>query len=123
MTYEEVNKCASNLVATYPNDIEEAFVNEILQFTSVVAEAESQDSHDDNVLRLNELLTGSQGLMMSTFPNVGIVLKLYLTLRVSNCEGERLFSTVSRIKNHLRSSICQNRLSALSLLSIESAMS
>ena len=71
------------MVATYPNDIEEAFVNEFLQFTSVVAEAEPQDSHDDtatgsssNVLRLNELLTGRQGLLMSTFPNVGIVLKL-----------------------------------------------
>jgi hAT family C-terminal dimerisation region len=45
---------------------------------------------------------------MSTFPNVGIVLKLYLTLPVSKCEGERSFSTLSRIKNHLRTSICQN---------------
>ena len=60
MTYEEVKKCASNLVDTSPNDIEEAFVNEFLQFTSVLAEAEQQDSHDDtatgassNVLRLN----------------------------------------------------------------------
>jgi hypothetical protein len=43
MTYEEVKKCASNLVATYPNDIEEAFVNEFLQFTSVVAEAHPHD--------------------------------------------------------------------------------
>jgi len=59
---------------------------------------------------------------MSTFPIVGIVLKLYFTLPVSNCEGERSFSTLSRIKNHLRSSICQNRLSALSMLSIESEL-
>jgi len=41
------------------------------------------------VLRLNELLTGRQGLSMSTIPNVGIVLKLYLTLPVTSCEGER----------------------------------
>jgi len=47
MTYEKVKKCASNLVATGPNDIEEAFVNEFLQFTSVVAVAEPHDSHDD----------------------------------------------------------------------------
>ena len=75
-----------------------------------------------NVLRLNKLLTGRQGLLMSKFPNVGIVLKLYLTLPVSKCEGERSFSTLSRIQNHLRTSICQNRLSALSLLSIESEL-
>ena len=59
---------------------------------------------------------------MSTFFSVGIVLKLYLSLPVTNCEGKRSFSTLSRIKNHLRSSICQNRLSALSLLSIESEL-
>jgi len=116
------------LGATYLNDIEEAFVNEFLQFTSVVAEAKPQDSHDDTATGssmqqclnelLTELLTGRQGLLISSFPIVGIVLKLYLTLPVSNCEGERSFSTLSRIKNNLRSSICQNHLSALSLLSI-----
>jgi len=94
MTYDEVKKCSSNLVDIYPNDIEEIIVNEFLQFTSIVAEAEALDSHDDtatdsssNVLRLNELLTDRQGLLMSTFLNVGIVLKLYLTLPVTNCEG------------------------------------
>jgi len=100
-----------------------------LQFTSDTTEAEPHASHDDtatggssNVLRLNELLTGRQGLLMSTFSNAGIMLKLYLILPVTNCEGERSFLNLSRIKSHLHSSICQNCLSALSLLLIESEL-
>ena len=37
------------------------------------------------------------------FPNVYVALRLFLTLPVSNCEGERAFSLLSRIKNELRS--------------------
>jgi hypothetical protein len=132
MNDEDVKACASNLVKTYPNDIDESFVDEFLQFTSIAAEAVPlpRDSTDDHTvasssadtLRFSELLTDRQGLLLSAFPNVGIVLRLYLTLPVSNCEGERSFSTLSRIKNHLRSSMCQNRLTALSLLSIESEL-
>lgn len=133
MNDEEVKACASNLVKTYPNDIDQAFVDEFSQFTSVAAEAVPlpQGSTDDDhtvasssadTLRFSELLNDRQGLLLSTFPNVGIVLRLYLTLPVSNCEGERSFSTLSRIKNHLRSSMCQDRLTALSLLSIESEL-
>ena len=38
---------------------------------------------------------------------------------VSNCSGERSFSTLKRIKNELRSSMGQERLTALSLMAIE----
>jgi hypothetical protein len=132
MNDEDVKACASNLVKTYPNDIDESFVDEFLQFTSIAAEAVPlpRDSSDDHTvasssagtLRFSDPLTDRQGLLLSAFPNVGIVLRLYLTLPVSNCEGERSFSTLSRIKNHLRSLMCQNRLTALSLLSTESEL-
>ena len=44
---------------------------------------------------------------------------MFLTLPVSNCEGERSFSVLKRVKNALRTTMTQARLSALSLLSIE----
>ena len=37
-----------------------------------------------------------------------------------NCSGERSFSLLKRVKNVLRSTMSQDRLTALSLLSIES---
>ena len=41
-------------------------------------------------------------------PNICISLRIYLTLPVSNCSGERSFSHLKRIKSSLRSTICQS---------------
>ena len=53
------------------------------------------------------------------FPNVCIALRIYLTLPVSNCSGERSFSHLKRIKSSLRSTMGQDRLANLTLLNIE----
>ena len=53
------------------------------------------------------------------FPNVKIALRIYLTLMVSNCSGERSFSTLKRIKNVLRSTMTDQKLNNLSLMCIE----
>lgn len=54
-----------------------------------------------------------------TFPNVDVVLRMFLSTAAANCSGERSFSTLKRIKNAQRSTMSQSRLSALSLLQIE----
>ena len=54
-----------------------------------------------------------------TFPNVDIALRIYLCMMTSNCNGERSFSRLKRIKNELRSTMEHDRLSILSLMSIE----
>ena len=54
-----------------------------------------------------------------TFPNVLIAMRIYLSLMSSNCTGERSFSKLKRIKNDLRSTMGQERLTHLSLMSIE----
>ena len=57
-------------------------------------------------------------LLKSTFPNVA-TLRLFLTLPVTVCEGERSFSKLALIKSCLRSTMEQDRLNALSIMSIE----
>ena len=57
--------------------------------------------------------------LVSTFPNIEAALRLDLCIMVCNCSGERTFSQLKRIKNELRSTIGQNRLNCLSLMSIE----
>uniref|UniRef100_A0A671MRE6 HAT C-terminal dimerisation domain-containing protein n=1 Tax=Sinocyclocheilus anshuiensis TaxID=1608454 RepID=A0A671MRE6_9TELE len=47
---------------------------------------------------------------------------LFVTLPVTNCEGERSFSKMSRVKNELRTRMCQERLQSLSLMAIESEL-
>jgi len=58
--------------------------------------------------------------LVATFPNVETALRMFLSLPVANASGERSFSHLKRIKNELRTIMGQDRLSALSVLSIES---
>jgi hypothetical protein len=57
------------------------------------------------------------------FPNVYIALRIFCCLPVSIAQAKRsFFSVLSRVKNYLRSTMGQQRLSALGLLSIESKL-
>ena len=56
----------------------------------------------------------------STFLNVYVAHKIFLTLPATKCEGERSFSALARIKNKLGSSMSQMKLNILALLPIES---
>ncbi|GBP10656.1 hypothetical protein EVAR_6226_1 [Eumeta japonica] len=60
-----------------------------------------------------------QNKIEDTFPNVEIALRIFLSMMVTNCSGERSFSKLKRIKNELRSTMLQERLTSLSLMSIE----
>lgn len=57
--------------------------------------------------------------LISTLPNVSISLRILLTLPVSVASGERSFSKLKIIKNYLRSTMLQERLSGLAILAIE----
>lgn len=57
--------------------------------------------------------------LVSSFPNVNIAFRIYLSIFGTSCEGERSFSKLKIIKNYLRSTMGQARLSSLALLSIE----
>ncbi|ESO12188.1 hypothetical protein HELRODRAFT_63746, partial [Helobdella robusta] len=53
------------------------------------------------------------------FQNVEIVLRMFLTLMITNYSTECSFSHLKRIKNPCRSTMKQERLESLSLLMIE----
>jgi hypothetical protein len=55
----------------------------------------------------------------SSFGNVCTALLLFLTIPVTVASCERSLSKLTIIKNYLRSTICQERLKDLSILSIE----
>ena len=54
-----------------------------------------------------------------TFPNVEAILRLFLSLMFTNGSGERSFSRLKSIKNELRFTTSQEKLSGLSILCIE----
>lgn len=57
--------------------------------------------------------------LVDVYPNVESALRIYLTLPVTVASCERSFSKLKLIKSYLRSSMGQERLSGLAVLSIE----
>ena len=58
--------------------------------------------------------------VQESFPNVEISLRMCLVLMISNCSAVHSFSKMKLIKNRLRTSACNDRLSHMVLVSIES---
>ena len=56
----------------------------------------------------------------SSFSNLYILLKVYLTSPIASVTSERGFSCLKRVKTYLRSTMLQTRLSALAVLNFES---
>jgi len=54
----------------------------------------------------------------TSFPNLFITLRIYITISVTLASGKRSFSMLKPIKTYLRSSIQQGRLNILAILSI-----
>ncbi|GAB0089268.1 hypothetical protein DMENIID0001_037860 [Sergentomyia squamirostris] len=58
--------------------------------------------------------------LRSTFYNIEVALRIYLSLIITNASGERSFSKMKLIKNRLRTTMLYERLNNLALMSSES---
>lgn len=52
------------------------------------------------------------------FPNIATLLKIFCTLPVTSCEVERSFSSLRRLKTYLQSTMGEERLTGLALLTV-----
>lgn len=78
----------------------------------------AKQSADLNISTLHNLIKSDK--LAETFSNVDIATRIFICLMVTNCSGERPFSQLKRIKNELRTTMLQERLSNLSIMCIES---
>ena len=148
LSNEEVIESAKSLQEAFPRDLEASLSDELLQCssflntefakkalnttpshsstpaTSLDQTNDDSDTEDDkkfNVespeLRIYRLLVSNN--LEAVFPNTVIVFRIYLSMMVSNCSGERSFSKLKLLKTHLRSCMTQERLNSLALLNVE----
>uniref|UniRef100_A0A8C1QLR1 TTF-type domain-containing protein n=1 Tax=Cyprinus carpio TaxID=7962 RepID=A0A8C1QLR1_CYPCA len=110
---DSVHKCAAALSSKYSDDLDKDFGEELIQFKTFVQEEKTRSP------KIMLQLLHRHGLQ-TTFPSVFVALRIFLTLPVTNAEGERSFSRLKRVKNEFRTTMTQKRLTALSLLTIES---
>lgn len=53
--------------------------------------------------------------LKTTFPNLDIAIRIFLTLPVTNCSAERGFSTLTSVKSMKRSTLSDNKLNSFML--------
>ena len=71
LTPEDLRKHAAYLVESYPEDLDPTFVDEFLQFTDILV-----SDNNKTVSHMSELLKKDGGIMLYTFPNVAIALRI-----------------------------------------------
>ena len=119
----ELEQSARKLVLAYPEDLEEELVIELVHFASLI-----KGLLDANVIPTSKTFEIDISLQLieneleEAFPNVVIMFRIYLCMFVTNCKGERSFSKLKLLKNHLRNTMGQDRLSALAVISIENEL-
>lgn len=116
LSHDDIVKGATQLNEIYYDDMDlNELINECLHLKAHIIQL--ADDKQNNVPKLLQILHEKN--LISIYPNIEIALRIYTSTAVTNCSAERSFPCLKRIKNYLRSTMSQDRLNALAILSIE----
>ena len=118
MDDEEIQISARKLSQEYSVDISDELHEELLHLKSIHI-ANLGNSALGPLQLLNKL---RELKLHALFPNLLVVLRIFCTIPVTVAQAERSFSTLSRIKDVMRSTMCQDRLNSLGILAIEAQL-
>uniref|UniRef100_A0A2S2Q429 HAT C-terminal dimerisation domain-containing protein n=1 Tax=Sipha flava TaxID=143950 RepID=A0A2S2Q429_9HEMI len=109
---DDNEKKAHHFQNIYCDDIEEDFIQEALKLSLIVNSIfpKSDESNHDKPNTQNLLTILRNKKLDSLFSNTEITLRLYYTLPISNCSGERSFSALKRVKSYFRSTLSKEKL-------------
>ncbi|CAI6348917.1 unnamed protein product [Macrosiphum euphorbiae] len=116
MNENELKHLTTSLVNNYEHDLTIDLVNQIIQFKRSF---ENQISKLNSVHDLAKFIIVDNYLIAASFPDLCTACFLFLTIPVTVATAERSFSKLKIIKNYLRSTMSQIRLSSLAIISIE----
>lgn len=89
------------------------------QMLSIKTSFKEKITHLKSAKEMASFLIVENASLATSYPDVCTAYMMYLTVPVTVATAERSFSKLKLIKNYLRNSMSQERLSGLSLLSIE----
>ncbi|XP_058788983.1 uncharacterized protein LOC131662970 [Phymastichus coffea] len=114
----QISICAKRLLDIYKDDLESNLEMELLQFQEFCSDLlEFDPEKSSREQAMYTLIIHKE--VHESFPNVEIHLRMYLTIMISNCTGERSFSKLDLIKDVLRTSMTQRRLNYLTVMCTE----
>ena len=99
----DIENAASKSLKVYASNVDSDFPSEVVHFAFHLRSTPDLGSMTNTAQAQLSYL--KKNCLIETFPNVAIILCIYMTLTVENTEGELSFSTLKRVKNYLRSSL------------------
>lgn len=118
LSKEEIHEKSMVLAQKYPNVLTSALGEEIVHLKTVF-KSTFKECSDSKLISIKLLNSIYELHLEGVFPEVCIGLRIFFSLPVTVAEGERSFSKLSLIKNYLRSTMLEDRLNGLAILSIE----
>jgi hypothetical protein len=120
MESSAIRAACENLRKAYPSDFEPSFASEFVHFSAFYRTHFGQKIFDTSIPNVSEMLQVIEEKQLTDmFHNIEIAFRMFLCMMVTNAEGERSFSKLNLIKSDLRTTMGQDRLNSLALLSIE----
>lgn len=114
LTRAEIEEFSTKVSDVYKDDLNGNLTDELVFFSELLRNSKIKPCNPLDFLRYilkNQLI--------DTFPNVYTILRIYLSIPITNCESERSFSKLVYIKNKYRTTMQEERLSSLTLMCIE----
>ena len=105
---KSLKESVDNILKVYPNDLEVSLYDELKQFIAMLKTQTDEGLIKNPVNLLNWIVENN---LTGVFPNAHVAFRLFLTIPVTNCEGDRSFSKLSIIKNKYRCTMGQSKLS------------
>ncbi|KYQ54155.1 hypothetical protein ALC60_06952 [Trachymyrmex zeteki] len=137
MDKDEIKIKAQNLVKIYHKDLQIDLIYELEQLIPMIkshpqgffSNLKAQEEKSNFISPFKVLNWIVQKQMIDVFPNVYIALRIFVTtnststtIPIANCEAERSFSVLKRIKNMYRAVMLDEQLTSLTRLAIESEL-
>jgi hypothetical protein len=117
-SFEQI-KCAADYFSSDVNssalDLEIKFIRSSKLIKDILAKAVEEERKPSLIDLYRALLQEHE-----CFPNLSRIIKIALTIPLTSASAERSFSNLKIIKNRLRSTMTQDRLDSLMLMSVES---
>lgn len=121
LSNDEIRSKASALARIYQSDIGDDIAEECVHFKEFIKDIDIFETDEINIgkekkvknIPLEYLKLIREQHLTTLFPNLDTTLRILTCMMTSNASGERSFSVLKRVKNYLRNSISDCKLSSL----------